>query len=273
MMSSTLNLYVAKQVFLGILTAFCVITGIIILIDFVELSRTIDQGKGVSFFDLAGLTLLKAPSLLEEILPFAVLFGAMSALSKLNRRSELVIMRAAGLSAWKFLTPAMIVSAMIGVIWITALNPLAAKGTQMFDATKSRLTSSASLISSDNDLTNIWLAEGAVSGQTKIYARRGDINSNELYDVTFYLFRYDANKTPEFTNRFDAKQALLSDKGFWVLTDVIDTPADGSQAQPYESTTFATKLTRDDLRTATNSKADPTLHTIYLVMCHKIFTF
>lgn len=256
-MLATLNRYIAWQVFLGILMAFVVITGIIVLIDFVELSRSVGQVKGVSFFDVVGLTLLKAPSLLEEILPFAVLFGAMSALFKLNRRSELIIMRAAGLSAWKFLRPALVVAGLIGIVWMMAVNPLAARGQDSFEQIKTRLTSSEKQASATSDTRDIWLAEGAQTGQTKIYARRADINARELYDVTLYLFRYDEARTPEFTNRFDAKRAQLSDQGYWILTDVVDTPADGGKALPYETTTVRTKLTPDDLREATNSKPDP----------------
>ena len=51
------------------------------------------------------LTLLKTPMLVEQTLPFVVLAGAMMAVIGLNRSSELVAMRAAGVSAWRFLAP------------------------------------------------------------------------------------------------------------------------------------------------------------------------
>jgi lipopolysaccharide export system permease protein len=61
---------------------------------------------------------------------------------------------------------------------------------------------------------------------------------------------------PEFTNRFDAEIAVLNDEGYWILSNVIDTPADGSKALAYESTTLPTNVTRDTLRDATNSRSD-----------------
>ncbi|MEE9347417.1 MAG: LptF/LptG family permease [Robiginitomaculum sp.] len=258
-MFSTLNLYIAKQFLLGILTAFVVITGVIILVDFVEISRSED---GVSFATAFVLTALKAPKLIEETIPFVVLFGVMSALFKLNRRSELIIMRAAGLSAWRFLMPGLIVAGLIGVLWASVLNPLAVKSNAKFE---SKLTAIGKTLpaqktgeaTGQETLRNIWLAEGGATGQTKIYAKRADLTERTLHDAVFYLFRYDADKVAEFTNRFDAKTAMLSDEGYWVLTDVVDTPADGGKALPYESSTLPTNITGDDLREATNSRPDP----------------
>jgi len=258
-MNATLNIYVAKQFFIGILTAFVVIAGVIMLIDFVELSRNFNEVKGISFGTLLVMTGLKAPSLFEEIIPFVVLFGVMNALVKLNRRSELIIMRAAGLSAWRFLFPGLIVAGLVGVFWTTAVNPLAAKAEETFNAKRAAMTSQSAApgAQAGNAAKNIWLAEGGQTGQTKIYAPAADLTERTLTEPTFYLFRYDANRVAEFTNRFDAKKAKLSDKGFWELTEVVDTPADGSKPLSYERTMVATTLTADDLRNATARKKTP----------------
>ncbi len=258
-MNATLNLYIAKQFFLGILTAFVVIAGVIMLIDFVELSRTLNEVEGVSFGTLIVMTALKAPSLFEEIIPFVVLFGVMSALVKLNRRSELIIMRAAGLSAWRFLLPGLVVAGLIGAFWAAAVNPLAAKAEEAFNTKRTEMMAAdtGGAVRNNSATKNIWLAEGGRTGQTKIYAASADLTARTLVDVTFYLFRYDDNRVAEFTNRFDAKQAVLTDEGYWELTKVVDTPADGSKALPYERTTVATTLTADDLRSATDSKKTP----------------
>lgn len=258
-MTATLNLYIAKQFFLGILTAFVIIAGVIMLIDFVELSRSLSETLGASFGTLLIMTGLKAPSLFEEIIPFVVLFGVMNALIKLNRRSELIIMRAAGLSAWKFLMPGLIVAGLIGVFWAGAVNPLAAKAEQTFDARRSEMLAgeNPTYTAEQKASRNIWLAEGGQTGQTKIFAARADLEARTLFDATFYLFRYDTDRVAEFTNRFDAKKAVLSKDGYWELTQVVDTPADGSKPLPYERTTVATGVTGDDLRNATNNKSVP----------------
>ena len=54
--------------------------------------------------------------LAEQIFPFAVLFGSMAALLQLSRKLELVVARAAGVSAWQFLQPGVLVAAAVGAV-------------------------------------------------------------------------------------------------------------------------------------------------------------
>jgi len=59
------------------------------------------------------------------VMPFAILFGTMLAFWRLTRSNELVVARAAGVSVWGFLTPALAVALLIGVVAVTLLNPIA----------------------------------------------------------------------------------------------------------------------------------------------------
>src|SRR5262249_56583930 len=59
-------------------------------------------------------------------LPFSVLVSAMSCYLTLSRRHELVIARAAGVSAWQFVTPAIVAAFLLGTIATTLYNPVAA---------------------------------------------------------------------------------------------------------------------------------------------------
>ncbi len=105
--------------------ALAVISSIIFLIDFVEISKSLGVRTELSSLQILGLMLLKSPNVILVLLPFAFLFGTLAAFVNLNRRSELIAMRAAGMSAWRFVTPASVTAFMIGVITVTALNPLA----------------------------------------------------------------------------------------------------------------------------------------------------
>ena len=70
--------------------------------------------------------MFRVPQLSERILPFAVLVGAMSCYLTLSRRLELVVARAAGVSAWQFVAPSMIAAFLFGAVATTVYNPLAA---------------------------------------------------------------------------------------------------------------------------------------------------
>ncbi|MFO4987265.1 LptF/LptG family permease, partial [Salmonella enterica subsp. enterica serovar 1,4,[5],12:i:-] len=69
------------------------------------------------------LALYRAPSVAEQIFPFAVLFGGMFALLNLSRKLELVVARSVGISAWQFLQPAALVAGLIGLVSIGIYNP------------------------------------------------------------------------------------------------------------------------------------------------------
>ena len=91
-------------------------------IDFVEMMRE-GAKVDISAAQVVFLTLLRLPAFAELILPFAVLIGSIGAFLMLGRSSELVIVRASGLSVWQFLTPAMLVGLLIGVFSVTVYNP------------------------------------------------------------------------------------------------------------------------------------------------------
>ena len=55
-----------------------------------------------------------------------VLIAAMACYLNLSRRNELVIARSAGMSAWQFITPALLVAFMLGIIATTLYNPVSA---------------------------------------------------------------------------------------------------------------------------------------------------
>ncbi len=77
-------------------------------------------------FSWRKITLYRVPYLTERLMPFTVLVGAMSCYLNLSRRLELVIARAAGVSAWQFIAPAIIIALLIGIAATTIYNPLSA---------------------------------------------------------------------------------------------------------------------------------------------------
>lgn len=253
----TLFFYVIAQFLLGIATAFIVISGVIMLVDFVELSRSYGDRQGVSVGTIALLTLLKAPSLIEETLPFIVLFGVIQALYKLNRRSELIIMRAAGMSAWRFLAPGLLTAAMIGFLWTCIVNPLSVIASAQFDRTVASFNQLGATQTSAIDVQrNIWLREGNATGQVVIYAKSADLEQRILTETTFYRFAISDSSEPVFDSRFDAQTAELTQNGFWTLRDVTETRS-GHPPQPFEAITLPTNLEWDSLRKAAGKPVTP----------------
>ena len=73
------------------------------------------------------------------MLPFAILFGTMLAFWRLTRNNELVIARAAGVSVWQFLTPAVLVALLVGIFAVTVFDPVASFTQAAYEKLESRV--------------------------------------------------------------------------------------------------------------------------------------
>lgn len=219
-----LQFYVARRVIAGVMLAMTVIMVMILLIDFVELTRDIGAGSEVSPLQLGWLALLRAPSLAEATLPFVFLFGAMWGMYQLNRRSELVVMRAAGMSAWRFIAPGAVFALISGVLAVTLLSPLAVSLNRIFELERLALTTGSNL-ESTVVARSIWQRDVNPDGQLVIRARGVDTADGMLRNVTLFQYTIDAQGRPEFDRRFDADAAELR-PGFLQLFDVTESAPD-----------------------------------------------
>jgi len=75
----------------------------------------------------------------QEVLPFGILFGTMLAFWRLTRSNELVVARAAGVSVWQFLMPAVLVALLVGVVAVTVFNPIASSMEARFEKLDNRI--------------------------------------------------------------------------------------------------------------------------------------
>jgi lipopolysaccharide export system permease protein len=139
LVGGTLGRYFSLRFAKTILLVFATVFALVYTLDFVELMRRAGDAQGASAAVMAQLALYRTPSVAEQVLPFAVLFGSMAALLQLSRKLELVVARAAGISAWQFLQPGIFVAALLGVLSVTAYNPLSAFLRQQASAIEARI--------------------------------------------------------------------------------------------------------------------------------------
>ncbi|MDB5436722.1 MAG: hypothetical protein JWR47_2979, partial [Phenylobacterium sp.] len=196
MSASRLERYVLARTLGGVGAALAVISAVILLVQFVDLSRSIGVRAEVNAGDLFGLTLLKSPSVIEILLPFVFLFGGMSAFVGLNRRSELVAMRAAGVSAWRFISPAAAAAFIAGLLAVTAINPVSAALSARFEADRAKIMSNYL----GDRPKDIWLRQGDEHTQMVIHAKSRETVQGEVRLRGVSLFIYQKNKAgqPEF---------------------------------------------------------------------------
>jgi lipopolysaccharide export system permease protein len=244
-MRPTLWLYIARRFLTITLATFLAVFTLVIIVDLVELMRANRRG-GAGFADLLGMAVLHAPSITITAAPFTVLLASMTCFAILARRSELVITRAAGVSVWRLISPAIVVGALLGVIAFAVYNPIASAFTARFDTLQEkffdRATSRLALSGK-----GIWLRQGDDDGQTVIRAQRASGKIDRLWDVS--IFQFDAED--QLFRRISARSAVLEDRN-WRLNGVLrwdlnDAAASDTAAALAEAT--ATPLERMNIPT------------------------
>lgn len=214
---NTLSIYLGKQFLKNAGIVLGIVAAIIFLADFIEILRKSSGKDEVKLFFVVQITLLRLPTILLELLPFIALFGAMLTFFRMSRTSELTVIRSAGVSAWMFLMPSLLIALSIGIIVLTVVNPISSAmkaHSAQLEAKYFEKRSNLLVLTSNN----LWLRQVDEDGLSVIHAR-GAINRGiELTGVI--IFQYDLDE--QFRTRIEADKAKLMN-GYWDLQNVLIT--------------------------------------------------
>ncbi len=213
MTKATLRRYLAVRYLFTFVAVFALCSLLIFMIDFMEMLRQSGKFGRVEFPTLIMLTLLRLPAYTELLLAFAVLVGAITTLLFLNRSSEIAVMRAAGMSAWQFLLPGIVIAFLLGVLSITVYNPLAAASRAQADEMFAKVFGRHSSFLLSQGAFN-WLRQKGPEGPSLMGAAAVSKKGLVLTRVVALQFDPKGN----FVARIDAKSARLG-KGVWTLND------------------------------------------------------
>ncbi len=242
-LSSTLSFYIGRHFLVGFLALFFVFLMIILTFDAIELARRAAAKPNIGLSTIFEMALLKLPHMGQLLFPFATLFGAMAVFWRFTRHHELVITRSAGVSAWQFLFPVLVIGFLLGVFKITVLNPFAATLLTRYERLESmefKGEVSALAVSKGG----IWLRQGTESGQSVIHATHVLQQNRDIELRNVIVFIYEGAN--QFVGRVDADMARLED-GFWHMTEArISAP---EQPPTFEKEYWlATDLTLDKIQ-------------------------
>jgi lipopolysaccharide export system permease protein len=217
--STTLSGYIGRQFALALVTVLLVILGIIFLFDVIELIRRAAGRPEIGFGIIMTMALFKLPQMMHTILPFVVMIAGMVCFWRLTRTHELVVARSAGVSAWQFLAPVLGVTVVMGVVEITAFNPLAAAMYGRYERLQDELINShASAL--DVSEVGLWLREPHDDGEMVVHSEDVRQEGLSLYLKDVAIFIYD--RPDHFSQRINAEKASLTDGTFaieraWVM--------------------------------------------------------
>ena len=238
----TLSLYFGRAFGAAVLVMLVALAAVVALFDFLELLRESALAPRASFGIIAEIELLRLPWSFMQILPFAVLLGGIYAFWRLARSSELVVARAAGISAWQFLAAPVLLACFFGMAGTGLLSPL-----------------SAVMYGRAEELDNIylhfnggplWLNGGVLwvrqadtglvpSGVAVVHAKDLRLQGKVLYANSATILRLSPDNA--LLSRIEAAHAAL-EPGDWVLTDVSMLQPDAAP-QHADTLDFPTDLT------------------------------
>ncbi len=166
----TLARYFGLRFLTAVLLVFAGIFALVTLVDYIEMMRRAGDIPECIGVLVAKTSFYRVPQVVERILPFCILIGAMSCYLNLSRRLELVVARSAGLSAWQFVTPALVVAFVLGLM----ATPFTIRSRQYFRSARSDLRPNC-LGTPQRRSVEVAAHSGSVSGPTR--ARRSSMPS------------------------------------------------------------------------------------------------
>jgi lipopolysaccharide export system permease protein len=239
---TTLFGYIGRHFLIWFTATFAVISALMFMGDVVELVRRTSSLPDVPLSVIVEIAALKQPASAEQVTPFAILFGSILALWRLTRSHELVVARAAGVSVWQFLLPAIVLAFLGGVIGVTAFNPIAsalnATRAQLENATLHRQSEALVLTGS-----GLWLRQGGGGGTQAVIHSVGLHQPEMRLDQATMLF-FDADD--RLVRRIDAPTAQL-DGGRWHFAAADEWMPNLNTARHFERLDVPTDLTESKI--------------------------
>jgi lipopolysaccharide export system permease protein len=207
-----LQRYLGRIYLLWFLVFLGALSGIVFLFEVAELMRRAGGRSDVGLGLVLQMGVYKLPETIERILPFVVLFSGLFTFWRLTRTQELVIARSVGISAWQFLTPALLVTLAFALINITIINPLGAVMSARYKSLEMHYLERVPTL----ELTGagLWLRQHDSEKRYLLHADHVEMDPLILSPLMAII--YDEND--KYLGRIDAPQAVLRD-GVWDVPD------------------------------------------------------
>jgi lipopolysaccharide export system permease protein len=217
---TTLSIYFGRSFAIAVAIMLGALTALVSLFDFLELLRESANDPAAGFAVIVEMELLRLPWTMLQILPFAVLLGGIFAFWRLSRSSELVVARAAGISAWQFLAVPVLLATLLGVFATGAISPLSAV---MYGRAETLYNAYLKVGGGPLSLTGgeLWVRQSdhglTPNGVAVLHAADVRLNSRVLRADDVSILRL--NDQTGLLQRLEARHATLND-GAWDLTHV-----------------------------------------------------
>ena len=202
-----INKYLAREFIKIILNAFFVFfcLGFIMnLFEEINYFKDLDIGIYVPIM----LSSLIVPSLLYNMFPFIILLSGIWFFLKIRKNDEVTAMKVSGMSNFSVIIIPGLLSFMLGIFFITSINPITSVLVQKYESIKGNYDRDKDYLATITQ-NGIWIKE------KNNIIRATNLQNENLMNVTIYEF----DKNNNFVKRVEAKSANISSTT-WSLKSV-----------------------------------------------------
>lgn len=215
--TTTLSVYMIKEFMKWLLIVLLFVSILAGLLEYSELARRASSYTQIVQSDILKMMFLKIPNIVEELMPFVIFFSTMLALWRLNRNSELTVMRASGISAWQFLLPISITCLIIGFLDLGAINPISSVFKKKYDRLDETLFHKISDRIEISE-SGIWIRQKIQDDEAIFHIDRYEQSNQTLQGVSILFF----NSHGKFSETMRAPLATIDNdkvilKDVWVV--------------------------------------------------------
>ncbi len=176
--SRTLASYIARMFVVRILAVLLMLVLVLQMLDLLSESGKVLAAPGNGQGQLLTYVSLRMPQLVSRFLPYSVLLATIITLMTLNQNSEVIAMKAAGLSAHQVLAPLFLVAALTSVVTFGFNERIVTRSTSTLKAWQA--VEYGPIPQESAIKTNVWLQDGpnilfarAVTGDGKVMRMTG----------------------------------------------------------------------------------------------------
>lgn len=204
--------YMARTFLAFLAGVLGVLTAALQLLDLVGRSDDILVGSGGDWTAIGRYVRLRAPAIAAQFAAPAALIAAMGAFASLNRSSELIILRAVGVSPGRMMRPLIQAGAILALLHFVAVDRVIAPDRAKLDAWETTAFGALSQAETPKPAP-IWIADRDAYVKVGAFARHAD--GFTISDVTIY----ERDAAGQLEARMEAASGAFRDGG-WTLHDV-----------------------------------------------------
>ncbi len=204
--SRTLTIYLAKMFAVRIVAVLAMLVLVLLMLDLLGKTGDILAAEGNTNAEVWLYASLRAPQLVARFLPYSVLLATIITLAGMNQNSEVISMKAAGMSAHQILAPLLLIGLVVAAVSFAFNERIVTRATATLKAWEN--VDYAAVPEDREARSNVYFNDGndVLLGGT--LSGRGE--QSVLTDVTFY----DRDEGGMITRQITADRATFAAPGW-----------------------------------------------------------